>query len=223
MSAKLVLDRDGRRRIGMARNNRSESTATIVGQPVMQGYLLKKKRKRMQGLARRWFTLSSTGALSYSFHPNGPIRDSVLVNLAFVHASRKEKAFHIDSGNTVMHCKALTTADFDKWTVALRGFIGGTVQERSGGRVSSIGGPATEANHAIAFDSALEAVAGLAIVSRGRSDRSGQRAHLERFCCFRSLSEKSSLSTRSSNPPTRTFAHLPIFIRPLLRRKSTSS
>lgn len=49
----------------MARNNRdrSESSATILGQQpamVMQGYLLKKKRKRMQGLARRWFTLSAS-------------------------------------------------------------------------------------------------------------------------------------------------------------------
>lgn len=113
------------------------------------------------------------GALSYSFHPNGPIRDSVFVNLAFIHASRKEKAFHIDSGNTVMHCKALTTDDFDRWTVALRGFISGPVQE-SAGRVASMGRPATEANSATALDGALDAVAALSHVSRSHCSRSGE-------------------------------------------------
>lgn len=44
-----------------------------------------------------------------------------------------------------MHMKALTTDDFDRWTIALRGFISGTVQESSarGGRVASMGPSAT--------------------------------------------------------------------------------
>ena len=38
-------------------------------------------------------------------------------------ANRKQRTFHIDSGATVMHCKALTEADFDRWTAALKTFI----------------------------------------------------------------------------------------------------
>lgn len=172
------------------RQGRSESSATILasGTPigvVMQGYLLKKKRKLMQGLAKRYFVLSQAvspsvqsprqehylisaiaqGVLSYSFHPNGPVRDSVLVNTAFIHASRRDRAIHIDSGNTVMHCKALTEVDFDRWTQALRGFISGTVQESTtrGGRVASIG---ALDRPPVGLEAILSAVGGLSLVSR---------------------------------------------------------
>lgn len=87
------------------------------------------------------------GALSYSFNPTSPIRDSVFVSLAYVSASRKQRTFHIDSGRTVMHFKALSEGDFDRWTEALRTFVG-TVQERQpskgqGQRATAIvaGGP----------------------------------------------------------------------------------
>lgn len=39
-----------------------------------------------------------------------------------------------------MHCKALTEADFDSWTTALRGFIGAE------GGMSNGGGPASRGN-----------------------------------------------------------------------------
>ncbi|KAK4052349.1 Oxysterol-binding protein 3 [Microbotryomycetes sp. JL201] len=99
---------------------------------VMQGYMLKKKRKKMQGMARRYFWLAPSGALSYSFHPNSPIRDSIFVNLAFVSASRKSRTFHIDSGKTVYHCKAMSVEDFDKWTQALKAFSGNVVERGTG-------------------------------------------------------------------------------------------
>ncbi|CEQ42845.1 SPOSA6832_04710, partial [Sporobolomyces salmonicolor] len=75
-------------------------------------------------MARRYFRLSQSGALAYSFNPNSPIRDSIFVSLAFISASRKHRTLHIDGGNTVYHCKALTLADFDRWAVALKQFIG---------------------------------------------------------------------------------------------------
>lgn len=79
----------------MARKDRSQSTVTIQapGGIVMEGYMLKKKRKRMQGLAKRYFILSKTGNLSYSFHPNSPIRDSVVISTSFIHASRCESPY----------------------------------------------------------------------------------------------------------------------------------
>ncbi|TNY22568.1 Oxysterol-binding protein-domain-containing protein [Rhodotorula diobovata] len=94
-----------------------------AGTVVMEGYLLKKKRKKMQGMARRFFRLAGNGALSYAFNPTSPLRDSIYVSLAFISASRKHRTFHIDGGTTVYHCKALTLDDFDRWAEALKRFI----------------------------------------------------------------------------------------------------
>ncbi|GAA5890800.1 hypothetical protein JCM5296_003422 [Sporobolomyces johnsonii] len=101
----------------------AEQAPLHVGGLVMEGFLLKKKRKKMQGMARRYFRLSQSGALAYSFNPNSPIRDSIFISLAFISASRKHRTLHIDGGNTVYHCKALTLADFDRWAAALKQFI----------------------------------------------------------------------------------------------------
>ena len=133
----------------------------------MEGYLLKKKRKKMQGMARRYFRLDyngtlsyllylvhrsyrslimmeATGALSYSFAPDSPIRDSLSVPISYISARRKQRSLDIDGGNTVYHCKALSVSlsdreckefdplltrslgpqveDFEKWAAALQKF-----------------------------------------------------------------------------------------------------
>ncbi|KAI5477524.1 oxysterol-binding protein [Pseudohyphozyma bogoriensis] len=125
--------------------------------PAMEGYLLKKKKKKMQGMARRY------GALSYSFNPNSPIRDSVLVSLTFVSAARKTRTFHIDSGKGVWHMKALTEADFDKWTKALRQFVGEVGEEPehemgSPGVSAIIGGGEMETATAVDLSTIYDAV-----------------------------------------------------------------
>ncbi|GAA6063651.1 hypothetical protein JCM10212_007051, partial [Sporobolomyces blumeae] len=89
---------------------------------IMQGYLLKKKRKKMQGMARRYFRLDVNGALSYSFGPDTPIRDSLSVPISYISAQRKQRSLHIDGGNTVYHCKALSVDDFEQWATALQKF-----------------------------------------------------------------------------------------------------
>ncbi|GAA5897218.1 oxysterol-binding protein related protein OSH3 [Sporobolomyces salmoneus] len=89
---------------------------------VMEGYLLKKKRKKMQGMARRFFRLDYNGALSYSFSPDSPIRDSLSVPISYITARRKQRTLDIDGGNTVYHCKALSVEDFEKWAAALQKF-----------------------------------------------------------------------------------------------------
>ncbi|SGY63449.1 BQ5605_C007g04800 [Microbotryum silenes-dioicae] len=130
---------------------------------IMQGYLLKKKRKKMQGMARRYFYLTSTGTLSYAFNTHSPIRDSISVNLAYISANRKTRSIHIDSGKTVYHCKALTSADFDKWVKAYKE-VNDTLQERDGGSNaakspsgSSLGGGFPSSNQGI--DAAVKRMA----------------------------------------------------------------
>ncbi|KAA1107140.1 hypothetical protein PGT21_003767 [Puccinia graminis f. sp. tritici] len=103
----------------------SRSPSTLLGHPILEGWMLKKKRKKMQGFARRYFYLSQEPAvLSYSFSPNSRIRDSVLIKLASISISRKSRSIHIDSGGSlVMHIKTLSDPDFLRWTQTLQSLV----------------------------------------------------------------------------------------------------
>ncbi|KAI9249306.1 Oxysterol-binding protein-domain-containing protein [Sporodiniella umbellata] len=87
----------------------------------VSGWLLKKKRKRMQGWAKRWFTLSPTGVLSYSTSPGSVIRGSIQIIVSTISYNPKLRQFHIDSGTMIYHLKTLTMEDFDSWSEALKG------------------------------------------------------------------------------------------------------
>ncbi|WAQ92862.1 hypothetical protein PtA15_17A344 [Puccinia triticina] len=103
----------------------SRNPSTLLGHPILEGWMLKKKRKKMQGFARRYFYLSQEPAvLSYSFSPNSRIRDSVLIKLASISISRKSRSIHIDSGGSlVMHIKTLSDPDFLRWTHTLQSLV----------------------------------------------------------------------------------------------------
>ncbi|KAI8452217.1 Oxysterol-binding protein-domain-containing protein [Phakopsora pachyrhizi] len=106
--------------------------STLLGHPFLEGWMLKKKRKKMQGFARRYFYLSQEPALlSYSFSPNSRIRDSVLISLSSISISRKSRSIHIDSGGSlVMHIKTLNDNDFLRWTAALQSLASSALMER---------------------------------------------------------------------------------------------
>ncbi|KAH9446715.1 hypothetical protein Pst134EA_030621 [Puccinia striiformis f. sp. tritici] len=105
--------------------NTMADSSTLLGHPILEGWMLKKKRKKMQGFARRYFYLSQEPAvLSYSFSPNSRIRDSVLIKLASISISRKSRSIHIDSGGSlVMHIKTLSDPDFLRWTQTLQSLV----------------------------------------------------------------------------------------------------
>jgi hypothetical protein len=86
----------------------------------LSGWLLKKRRKRMQGWAKRWFELSPSGILSYSVKKGGIKRGFLQIMLATVSISIKQHIIHLDSGTTIFHIKALSNADFEKWMQCLR-------------------------------------------------------------------------------------------------------
>ncbi|KAI8973860.1 Oxysterol-binding protein-domain-containing protein [Pilobolus umbonatus] len=86
----------------------------------MCGWLLKKKRKRLQGWARRWFELSSTGILTYSLSKDDIKRGSMQVSLSTLSISPKQRTFHLDSGTTIFHLKALSPEDYEDWLTSLR-------------------------------------------------------------------------------------------------------
>ena len=150
----------------MARN-RAQSSATILSAPqtpLLSGYLLKKKRGPLQGFGRRYFTLTVSGILSYSFLKEGPTRDCVRINEAFIHASRRKRELHIDSDQGLWQLKLLDGGDFDRWTNALRTFMGGATQPIGAG-FARVNQPANDGVGGSALEDALNAVAGLSDVS----------------------------------------------------------
>ncbi|KAI8342100.1 Oxysterol-binding protein-domain-containing protein [Chlamydoabsidia padenii] len=95
-------------------------TAKSNGSQEMTGYLLKKRRKRMQGWAKRWFELLPGGALSYCVSPGGIKRGSIQITMTMITIYPKQRTIHLDTGTTVYHLKALTKQDFDKWVDEFR-------------------------------------------------------------------------------------------------------
>lgn len=85
------------------------------------GVLQKRRRKRHQGYARRFFSLDyTTSTLSYYHNRNTlALRGSVPLSLAAVGANRKTREISIDSGAEVWHLKASNQKDFDAWKTAL--------------------------------------------------------------------------------------------------------
>lgn len=87
----------------------------------LQGFLLKKKRKKMQGFTKRFFILNfKYYTLSYYMNENSlKTRGEMPVNLATISAFKDENTFIIDSGMEIWTLKTLNQEDWDNWTNAL--------------------------------------------------------------------------------------------------------
>jgi oxysterol-binding protein-related protein 3/6/7 len=85
------------------------------------GNLLKRRRKRGQGYARRFFSLDySTCTLSYYYNRNSSaLRGAIPLSLAAVAADERRREISIDSGAEVWHLKASNAKEFDEWAHAL--------------------------------------------------------------------------------------------------------
>ena len=85
------------------------------------GVLHKRRRKKHQGWARRFFSLDYTSStLSYHQNRNSPaVRGAVPLSLAAVGANAKTRQISIDSGAEVWLLKAANQKDFLAWKSAL--------------------------------------------------------------------------------------------------------
>jgi oxysterol-binding protein-related protein 3/6/7 len=85
------------------------------------GVLQKRRRKRGQGYARRFFSLDfASCTLSYYYSRNSSaLRGAIPLSLAAIAADERRREISIDSGAEVWHLKAGNVKDFNDWTKAL--------------------------------------------------------------------------------------------------------
>ncbi|KAH9900310.1 Oxysterol-binding protein-domain-containing protein [Xylariomycetidae sp. FL2044] len=95
------------------------------GGPASQAYhtgiLMKRRRKKGQGHARRFFSLDySTCTLSYYHNRNSSaLRGAIPLSLAAIAADERRREISIDSGAEVWHLRASNVKDFNEWARAL--------------------------------------------------------------------------------------------------------
>ena len=89
---------------------------------VHTGLLHKRRRKKHQGHARRFFSLDFTSStLSYYHDKNSSaLRGAIPLSLAAVGANAKTRELSIDSGAEIWHLRASNQADFETWKRALQ-------------------------------------------------------------------------------------------------------
>ncbi|KAL9103407.1 MAG: hypothetical protein Q9163_001546 [Psora crenata] len=85
------------------------------------GFLQKRRRKKHQGWARRFFSLEyATSTLSYYHDRNTlSLRGAVPLSLAAIGANATTRQISIDAGAEIWHLKASCTKDFEAWKYAL--------------------------------------------------------------------------------------------------------
>lgn len=88
----------------------------------LQGYLLKKRRKKLQGFKKRFFSLDfKYNTLSYYMNEhNQTCRGEIAINLATVSANKKDRLIIIDSGMELWVLKAKDTGSWTHWVGALQ-------------------------------------------------------------------------------------------------------
>lgn len=89
--------------------------------PVHTGILQKRRRKRHQGFARRFFMLDlDSSTLTYYHDRNSSaLRGSIPLSLAAVASNEETREFSIDSGAEIWHLRALNNDEFALWKRAL--------------------------------------------------------------------------------------------------------
>lgn len=85
------------------------------------GVLQKRRRKRGQGYARRFFSLDfASCTLSYYYSRNSSaLRGAIPLGLAAISADARRREISIDSGAEIWHLKASNVKDFKEWAIAL--------------------------------------------------------------------------------------------------------
>ncbi len=98
---------------------RSEAGSIVAAHHT--GNLLKRRRKKGQGYASRFFSLDyTTCTLSYYYNrKSSALRGAIPLSLAAIAADERRREISIDSGAEVWHLKASNPEEFTEWAKAL--------------------------------------------------------------------------------------------------------
>ncbi|KAJ3087225.1 Oxysterol-binding protein- protein 3, partial [Quaeritorhiza haematococci] len=83
----------------------------------VEGWILKKGNRRMQGYLKRWLRIDPEGTLTYYKHPGS--RGSAHLPKSAVHLQHDHLLIDIDSGQNLFHFKAVNRQDFQMWIAAI--------------------------------------------------------------------------------------------------------
>ncbi|TPX30518.1 hypothetical protein SmJEL517_g05937 [Synchytrium microbalum] len=86
----------------------------------LEGWLLKKGNKRLQGYSRRWVRIQSDGMLSYSKKPGSLNHGTVDLARCAVRLDHDHLLIDIDSGSSLYHFKSLSQDEFSTWVAAIQ-------------------------------------------------------------------------------------------------------
>lgn len=103
-------------------DGRPRSGQSNLGNATMfAGILLKKRRKRNQGFAKRFFSLDFTSStLSYyQSRQSSALRGAIPLSLAAISTNDKRREIDVDSGTELWHLRASSQKDFEAWREAL--------------------------------------------------------------------------------------------------------
>ncbi|SCV05034.1 LANO_0G17040g1_1 [Lachancea nothofagi CBS 11611] len=103
------------------RRSRSQLVRVKQGR-ILQGYILKKRRKKLQGFTKRFFKLDlKYKALSYYLNEhNNVCRGEIVIPLATVSANKMTRLIIIDSGMEIWVLKARDESTWSEWIQALQ-------------------------------------------------------------------------------------------------------
>lgn len=106
-------------RASLARSNNDTDVLSIKNGELLQGILLKRRRKRLQGLTKRFFVLNfKYGVLSYFKLNDNKLRGQMPITRSIVSANSKTRQIFIDSGMEAWELKAPNNKSFQSWVEA---------------------------------------------------------------------------------------------------------
>ncbi|KZF19569.1 oxysterol binding protein [Xylona heveae TC161] len=85
------------------------------------GFLQKRRRKRHQGFAKRFFSLDFTSCTLSYYHnrQSSALRGAIPLSLAAIATNEETREISVDSGVELWHLKASNQKDFEEWRNAL--------------------------------------------------------------------------------------------------------
>lgn len=98
-----------------------EDAVPLAAEEQLSGVLLKKRRKKLQGWARRWFVLDfETNTLNYYYNEaSSVLRGAIPLSVAVFSATSETFEINIDSGAEVWNLRARSEGSFALWKNSL--------------------------------------------------------------------------------------------------------